>query len=62
MAQENGRGVLEGEVVELRNHERQLLRALTLLFGLLEDYSPSWYTEEHHKQVRAALRLHRRNQ
>ena len=25
------------------------------LFELLEDYAPSWYTEEHHKRVVAAL-------
>ena len=27
------------------------------LFLLLEDYAPTWYTEEHHKQAVAALRV-----
>jgi hypothetical protein len=26
------------------------------LFELLEEYGPSWYTEEHHRRVLAALR------
>jgi hypothetical protein len=28
-----------------------------LLFDLLEEYAPSWYTEEHHTKALAALRL-----
>ena len=27
------------------------------LFNLLEQYAPTWYTEEHHKRAVAALRL-----
>ena len=30
--------------------------ALEELFALLEDYGPSWYTEEHHKRAMSALR------
>ena len=29
--------------------------ALRELFELLEDYAPSWYTEEHHNRAAAAL-------
>ena len=29
--------------------------ALRELFDLLEDYAPSWYTEEHHNRAEAAL-------
>ena len=29
--------------------------ALQELFELLEDYAPSWYTEEHHNRAAAAL-------
>ena len=36
--------------------ERNRLRgALRTLYELLEEYSPSWYTKEHHKQAKAAL-------
>jgi len=31
------------------------IAALEELFELLEEYSPSWYTEEHHKHAVAAL-------
>jgi len=31
------------------------IAALRELFNLLEEYSPSWYTEEHHKRAVAAL-------
>jgi hypothetical protein len=36
------------EVVKLRE-------ALKMLYDLLEDYAPSWYTEEHHDKAEAAL-------
>ena len=32
-----------------------LNEALSMLLDLLEDYSPSWYTAEHHARVEAAL-------
>ena len=31
--------------------------ALTELYELLEDYAPTWYTEQHHKKAASALRL-----
>jgi hypothetical protein len=57
MEGELGRASLEREVVELRKKQTQLVRALRLLFDLLEAYAPFWYTEEHHNQAVAALRL-----
>jgi hypothetical protein len=35
--------------------EQKLVRALQMLFDLLEDYAPRWYTEEHHHYAYAAL-------
>jgi len=38
-----------------------------MLFDLLEEYAPAWYTEEHHKQALSALetsagrRMHAQN-
>jgi hypothetical protein len=32
-----------------------LVDILSELRNLLEDYSPSWYTEEHHRKVESAL-------
>ena len=32
-----------------------LAEALTDLYELLEEYAPSWYTQEHHEKVEAAL-------
>ena len=48
---------LEHEVAELRKNQQQLLSTLQRLFDLLEAYAPSWYTEEHHNEALAALRL-----
>ena len=56
-ADENERGSLECDVVALRNNQRQLVRALKLLFDLLEEYAPSWYTAAHHTKALAALRV-----
>jgi hypothetical protein len=36
-------------------NEEKLLRALHMLFDLLEDYAPRWYTEEHHEYACDAL-------
>ena len=33
----------------------RLLEALSELRNLLEEYSPSWYTEKHHRKVESAL-------
>jgi hypothetical protein len=34
---------------------RRLVDILSELRNLLEEYSPSWYTEEHHRKVESAL-------
>lgn len=57
MAHRHGPESLEHEVADLREKRKQLLSALRLLFDLLEEYAPSWYTEEHHTKALAALRL-----
>ena len=36
---------------------RELREALKMLYDLLEDYAPSWYTEEYHAKAEAALRV-----
>ena len=48
------------EVVERRKNEAKLVRALEVLFGLLEEYGPTWYTEKCHNQALAALDCNRR--
>ena len=35
--------------------EERVVRALTLLYELLEQYAPSWYTQKHHEIAEAAL-------
>ena len=36
---------------------RELREALKMLYDLLEDYAPPWYTEEYHAKAEAALRI-----
>ena len=35
----------------------QLQETLKMLYDLLENYAPPWYTQEHHDKADAALRL-----
>jgi hypothetical protein len=35
----------------------KLREALKMLYDLLEEYAPAWYTEEHHNKAEAALRF-----
>lgn len=37
------------------NAQKKLADALKTLFELLEEYAPSWYTQEHRDQAKAAL-------
>ena len=37
------------------HHSAEAKAALRELFELLEDYAPTWYTEEHHNRAAAAL-------
>jgi hypothetical protein len=57
MAHRHGPESLEHELADLRAKQKQLLSALRLLFDLLEEYAPSWYTEQHHTKALAALQL-----
>lgn len=45
------------EILRLQKRQKTLNDALRLLFDLLEEYSPLWYTKEHHDQAADALEL-----
>jgi hypothetical protein len=55
MARGNGYEILDNDIVRLREEQQQLWDALKVLFDLLEEYAPMWYTEEHHRQALSAL-------
>ena len=38
------------------NNSRRLREALSDLYRLLEEYAPSWYTEQYREKAQAALR------
>lgn len=39
----------------------RLLEVLSELYELLEDYSPTWYTEEHHRRIQSALHMRKQH-
>ena len=39
----------------IAGNQGQVAEALVQLWMLLEEYAPSWYTQEHHKLAEAAL-------
>jgi len=41
-------------------NEIRLYAALRLLFDLLENYGPIWYTKHHHDKAKTALVMHGR--
>jgi hypothetical protein len=55
MLREAEHEILECEIAQLRENQREILYALKDLFDLLEEYAPMWYTEEHHRQAVSAL-------
>jgi len=55
MAPARGCESLEGESHRTEQEQKLVLDALKMLFDLLEEYAPSWYTEEHHTQALSAL-------
>jgi hypothetical protein len=57
MARANGYGSLEYEIVKLREEQKRILDVLKMLFDLLEQYAPRWYTEEYHERALSALQL-----
>ena len=40
---------------------KRLIEVLSELRDLLEDYSPSWYTEDCHRRVESALHLRKKH-
>jgi hypothetical protein len=52
--QREGNGRLRNESED----EARLYGALKLLFELLENYGPVWYTLEHHDQAKTAIVMH----
>ena len=40
---------------DTQDNQEELVKALQMLFDLLEDYAPCWYSEEHHDTASAAL-------
>jgi hypothetical protein len=55
MAPARGCESLQSESGRVGQEQKQILDALKMLFDLLEEYAPSWYTEEHHRQALSAL-------
>ena len=53
--EKRARYCLECDIVRLRHEQKQLRDALKILFELLEEYAPPWYSEEHHKTSVAAI-------
>jgi hypothetical protein len=43
--------------MQTRHDILQVREALKMLYDLLEDYAPEWYTHECHDKAEAALRL-----
>jgi hypothetical protein len=44
---------------KISNSRKHLIEVLSELHELLEDYSPVWYTEEHHRMLESVLQLER---
>jgi hypothetical protein len=55
MAPAKGCESLECKTGRTGQEQKQILDALKMLFDLLEEYAPAWYTEEHHRQALSAL-------
>jgi hypothetical protein len=55
MAPARGCESLECDSDRVRQEQEQALDALKMLFDLLEEYAPAWYSEEHHRQALSAL-------
>ena len=56
MGQEADGRSRKADLLRLRENRKQLNEALKMLFALLEEYGPLWYTKEHHDQAKAAMR------
>lgn len=49
------RSLANRDVGTLQGKQEDLVRALQMLFDLLEEYAPAWYTQEHHDIATDAL-------
>jgi hypothetical protein len=47
---------LPDDASELKRHLIRPAEVLAELYGLLEEYAPSWYTQQHHQRAESALR------
>ena len=43
------------EIKRLKDNQKRLMATLQMLFDLLEEYAPRWYTQEHRDKAIAAL-------
>lgn len=43
------------EIRQLKDNQKKLMATLQMLFDLLEEYAPRWYTQEHRDKAIAAL-------
>ena len=57
MAQEATGRSRNAELEKLKANQKQLKEALELLYQLLENHAPMWYTDEHREMSKTALRL-----
>jgi hypothetical protein len=56
MSNQLGRGTaMKRDNASLRGQGDAMAMVVQEMFTLLEDYAPTWYTEEHHNRVIAAL-------
>jgi len=55
MAPATGCESLERESIRSGQEQKEILDALKMIFDLLEEYAPAWFTEEHHRQALSAL-------
>jgi hypothetical protein len=43
------------EIRQLQDNQKKLVAALQMLFDMLEEYAPRWYTQQHRDKAIAAL-------
>jgi len=55
MKAETTRSGDDREIRQLQDNQKKLVAALQMLFDLLEEYAPRWYTQQHRDQAIAAL-------
>ena len=46
---------------QIEKNQERLVDVLMLVYGLLEEYAPSWYTQQHHETLLAALHTGKAN-